>query len=78
MEWLPFTRQPTSAPACRWRLRSRIPKWRIAAGICNALEYIHTHGVVHRDMKPENIMVGPGDSVKLIDFGIAGQEGRGG
>jgi serine/threonine-protein kinase len=48
---------------------------RIAIGICSALEYIHKNGVVHRDIKPENIMVGPNDEVKLIDFGIAGQEG---
>ena len=48
---------------------------RIALGIAEALEYIHTHGVVHRDLKPENIMVDGDDHVKLIDFGIAGQEG---
>jgi len=48
---------------------------RIAVGICAALEYIHAHGVVHRDLKPENIMVGPNDEIKLIDFGIAGQQG---
>jgi eukaryotic-like serine/threonine-protein kinase len=48
---------------------------RITAGICDALDYIHRHGVVHRDLKPENIMVDPNDHVKLIDFGIAGQEG---
>ena len=47
----------------------------IALGICEALEYIHSNGVVHRDLKPENIMVGEGDRIKLIDFGIAGQEG---
>jgi serine/threonine protein kinase len=48
---------------------------RIGARICEALDYIHSHGVVHRDLKPENIMVDPEDQIKLIDFGIAGNEG---
>ncbi len=48
---------------------------KIALGICDALDYIHSNGVVHRDLKPENIMVGEDDRIKLIDFGIAGQEG---
>ncbi len=48
---------------------------RITLGICAALDYIHSHGVIHRDLKPENIMVGEDDEIKLIDFGIAGQEG---
>ena len=48
---------------------------RMMARICEALDYIHSHGVVHRDLKPENIMVGPDDEIKLIDFGIAANEG---
>jgi serine/threonine protein kinase len=48
---------------------------RIAIGVCEALEYIHSHGVVHRDPKPENIMVDGNDGIKLIDFGIAGKAG---
>lgn len=47
---------------------------RITARVCEALDYIHGHGVVHRDMKPENIMVDGDDNIKLIDFGIAGDE----
>src|SRR5579875_999307 len=48
---------------------------RLAARIAEALDYIHGHGVVHRDLKPENIMVNGQDEIKLIDFGIAGNEG---
>jgi len=43
--------------------------------VLRALEYIHANGVVHRDLKPENIMVDGDDNIKLIDFGIAGNEG---
>jgi serine/threonine protein kinase len=44
---------------------------RITLAICEALEYVHSHGVVHRDVKPENVMVDTDDNIKLLDFGIA-------
>src|SRR5215469_6911594 len=48
---------------------------KVTARVCDALDYIHSHGVVHRDLKPENIMVDDDDNIKLIDFGIAGDQG---
>jgi serine/threonine-protein kinase len=48
---------------------------RIAVQLCAALDYIHSNGVTHRDLKPENIMIDDQDNIKLIDFGIAGNEG---
>src|SRR5438552_4191080 len=43
----------------------------IAAQVCEALEFAHSHGVVHRDIKPQNILLTADGRVKVTDFGIA-------
>ena len=44
---------------------------RILNQLCNVLDYAHTEGVVHRDVKPANILIAENDVVKVTDFGIA-------
>ncbi|GMA21552.1 protein kinase domain-containing protein [Arsenicicoccus piscis] len=44
---------------------------KIAACVLSALEYSHEHGVVHRDIKPGNVMITDDGDVKVMDFGIA-------
>ncbi|GAB4582203.1 Stk1 family PASTA domain-containing Ser/Thr kinase [Nocardia sp. IFM 10818] len=43
----------------------------IIADVCAALDFSHRNGIVHRDMKPANIMINRAGAVKVMDFGIA-------
>jgi len=44
--------------------------------LCNAVEYAHERGVLHRDIKPQNVMIGAFGEVYLIDWGVASPVGE--
>ncbi|XP_018431419.1 PREDICTED: serine/threonine-protein kinase 36-like, partial [Nanorana parkeri] len=43
----------------------------VSAQLVSALYYLHSHRILHRDMKPQNILLGKDGTVKLCDFGFA-------
>jgi serine/threonine-protein kinase len=44
---------------------------KIASRVCEALDFMHKGGVIHRDLKPHNIMLCNDGSIRIMDFGIA-------
>jgi eukaryotic-like serine/threonine-protein kinase len=57
-----------------WINQSQLPPPQVFAvmhGVLQALDYAHRHAIVHRDMKPENVLISDEGMVKVADFGIA-------
>jgi len=69
--WTDFMPRPgheRSAPVARDPLDWHLD---VLRQVCNAVQYAHSHGVLHRDIKPDNVMVGDYGEVYLLDWGLA-------
>jgi len=68
MDYVEGTRIDVYCETHRLKIDERV---RLFLGVCAAVQYVHQNLVVHRDLKPGNILVTPEGVPKLLDFGIA-------
>jgi len=57
--------------AKRWRALNRPTRLEVLAKVADALDYAHHQGIIHRDMKPGNILMTAKDQPKIADFGLS-------
>lgn len=65
---------PDALPITEFARRHALPlrkRLELFIQVCDAVLHGHQHGVIHRDIKPDNVLVGPDGAPKVIDFGIA-------
>jgi serine/threonine protein kinase len=49
----------------------------LAARVADVLAFAHSRGIIHRDVKPNNVMIGKDNTIFLLDFGVARASGQG-
>ena len=68
--WMEFVQGPDLRSVARERGRFDVDEAaRIGAELCSALEAVHAANVIHKDIKPQNVMLRPDGSTVLMDFG---------
>ena len=73
MEYFPSDDLGTILDRARCLDPDRVRRFTIQ--ICQGLKAAHDSGIVHRDIKPPNILIGPEERIKIVDFGLAAASG---
>ena len=69
--WIEETKSATRSGQTLPTGRDLASRLEVFRSICAAVQYAHTRGVIHRDLKPDNVMIGAFDEVVVMDWGVA-------